>query len=321
MSRYKKIDVRIYSDAAFRALSRPKPNGQTLFMFCLTGPFTTVIPGVFSGGAAAMAERLGWSLDGFREAFREVSGEAIERGCRKALVKADWAEHLVWVPNAIKYNIPESPNVIRSWGTVWDELPECALKVEAYQRLKAFLNDYSEAFGKAFVETCAEPSVKPSGKASPNQEQEQEQEQEEEGEKAAVPAAPPASVHGVPETRATAPWVIERWNAIAGVEPLQMKYYTPHAGVGKKLATRLNERKSKAWWEGFFGMVQQSTWLVEEFHPCLDWALGEKNIQKILQGNYLKTVQSKPKSAFGKILADLHDASGMPDTLATGGTA
>jgi hypothetical protein len=111
------------------------------------------------------------------------------------------------------------------------------------------------------------------------------------------------------DTRATPEWVIDRWNAIPGVEPLQLKYYTPHAGVGKKLTTRLSERKSKAWWEGFFDRVQQSTWLLDEYHPCLDWALGPQNMQKILQGNYVKTVKAKPKTAFGKLMHELGEAS------------
>ena len=180
MSRYRKISIRIWNDEAFRKLSRPQPNGQSLFHFCLFGPFTTIIPGVFSAGEGAMAERLGWPLKAFREAFREVFGEDPKGGRTKPLVKADWKAHLVYVPNAIKYNIPESPNVIKSWADTWDELPECQLKVEAYQHLKAFLQAYSKAFAEAFLKACPEPSLKASWKPSPNQEQEQEQEEERE---------------------------------------------------------------------------------------------------------------------------------------------
>jgi hypothetical protein len=254
-----------------------------------------------------MAERLGWPLEGFREAFREVSGQAFQRGCVKPLVRADWKAHLVWVPKAIKYNMPQSPNVIRSWAGAWDELPECPLKVEAHQTLEGYLEGYSKAFGKAFADACRSPSGKASAKLSekPSSNQEQEQEQEQEQDKKNEDSPLPPAVNGMPITKATAHWVIERWNAIPGVEPLQLKYYNPHAGVGKKLATRLSERKSKAWWDGFFARVRESSWLVEEFHPCLDWALGPQNMQKILQGNYVKTVKSKPKTAFGQILHEL----------------
>ena len=84
----------------------PAPCGQSLFVYLLTGPHTTNIPGLFSAGEAGLAEALGWPLKGFREAF----GEA----CRKPLVKADWKARLCWIPNAIKFNKPESPNVVRS---------------------------------------------------------------------------------------------------------------------------------------------------------------------------------------------------------------
>lgn len=158
--RYSKVFRRMWNDAKFRRLSGPEANAQTLWLRLLTGPELTNIPGVFVGGEAALAEALGWDLEGFRKAFAEVF--------REGLVKADWKARLVWVPKAIHYNRPESPNVIRSWRTQWDELPECALKAEAYRHLKAFVEGLSEPFGRAFVEALPDPS--------PNQEQEQEQE-------------------------------------------------------------------------------------------------------------------------------------------------
>ena len=120
-------------------------------------------------------------MEGFREAFAEAF--------REGIVKADWKARLVWVPNVIRHNPPESPNVVRSWRVAWDELPECKLKTEAYKTLKAFLEAFGEAFAKAFGEACPHPS--------PNQEQEQEQEQEEEDLAGAV--APPAA--GAPKPK------------------------------------------------------------------------------------------------------------------------
>jgi hypothetical protein len=149
------------------------------------------------------------------------------------------------------------------------------------------------------------------------QEHDQDQDQEQDKKNEDFPL-PPSAVNGA-DTRATPEWVIARWNAIPGVEPLQLKHYTPHAGVGKKLTTRLSERKSKAWWEGFFDRVQQSTWLLDEYHPCLDWALGPQNMQKILQGNYVKTVKAKPKTAFGKLMHELGEASTESQAYTTEG--
>ena len=159
MSRYRKIDTRMWGDVRFRELSSPDPSGKYLWMFLLTGPQTSNIPGLFRAGEMALAEELGWSLEGFRKAFAEPLS--------KGLVKADWNARVVWVPNAIKYNLPENPNVVKSWSSTWDEIPECALKIEAYERLKAFTEGLGEGFGKAFVKGCA--------KGMANQEQEQEQ--------------------------------------------------------------------------------------------------------------------------------------------------
>ena len=111
------------------------------------------------------------------------------------MVKVDWEARLVWLPQAKKYNRPESPNVVRSWRDHWDNVPECALKVEAYHALKAFTEGLGEAFAKAFAEACAHPS--------PNQEQEQEQEYSPVGARpilgvAAAVAVPPAELTPAP---------------------------------------------------------------------------------------------------------------------------
>src|SRR5262249_18339886 len=102
---------------------------------------------------------------GFREAVREVLAQG--------MAEADFSARVVWIPRAIHYNAPESPNVVRSWAAYWDEIPEGSLKTKAYQQLKDFLEAFGKGFGQAFDQACD----KPSAKASSNQEQEQEQEQ------------------------------------------------------------------------------------------------------------------------------------------------
>lgn len=173
MARYRKIDVRMWGDAKFRSLTPPQPCGQALWWYLLTNPNTTSVPGLYRAGESQIAEELGWPLEGFREAFREVSGQG--------LVEADWDARLVWIPGAMRYHVPESPNVVKSWATPWDEMPECELKAKAFQLLKAFTEGLGEAFREAFAKACGKafgkPSGKPFGKPLANQEQEQEQEQ------------------------------------------------------------------------------------------------------------------------------------------------
>ena len=163
MARFRKVDIRMWRDARFRRLSAAPPNAQTLWIHLLVGPQTGAIPGLYSARAAGMADVLGWPLKGFREAFQEVY--------REGMAKADWDAGLVWIPKAIKFNPPASPNVIVSWRCDWDELPECDLKSDAYSSIydhvrKSFSNPFLKAFEKAIGKPCR------------NQEQEQEQEQE-----------------------------------------------------------------------------------------------------------------------------------------------
>lgn len=159
MARFSKVTRRMWGDAGFKALTAAPPNGQTLWLRLLTGPELTTIPGLFQAWEAGLAQSLGWPLEGFRKAFGEVF--------REGLAKADWKAGLVWVPNAIRHNEPESPNVVRSWRRTWEELPESPVKDEAFHVLKAFAEAKGEGFAKAFAEGCRQPS--------PNQEQEQEQ--------------------------------------------------------------------------------------------------------------------------------------------------
>lgn len=172
--RYRKVEVRTWGDEKFRALTPIPACGQGLWLYLITGPHTGPIPGLFRAGRAGMAEDLNWELEAFDEAF----GEAFAQG----MVEADFKARVVWVPNAIKHNRPESPNVVRSWSSEFDLIPECDLKRQAFDSLKASIHALGEAFAKAFDESFAKPSgkpsVKPLPKAMPNQEQEQEQEQE-----------------------------------------------------------------------------------------------------------------------------------------------
>ncbi len=125
-----------------------------------------------------MAEELDWDMEAFDKAFLEVSDHG--------MAKADFKARLVWLPNALKHNKPESPNVVRSWRVEMDLLPECDLKNEAIERIREYLETIGPSYVSAFDEVVSahakkpstKPLAKPSKKAMPNQEQEQEQEQE-----------------------------------------------------------------------------------------------------------------------------------------------
>lgn len=160
MSKYRKIDVRIWNDAKFRDLSH---NAKLVFFFLLTHPNMTAL-GAMRSTLSGLAEELDFELEVFREAFREAFA--------KGMVKHDSKACLIALPNFIKYNQPESPNVVKAWVNSLDLLPECDLKNDVISLSANALKGYS----KAFREALPEAFLKTYPKSMPNQEQEQEQE-------------------------------------------------------------------------------------------------------------------------------------------------
>jgi hypothetical protein len=168
--RYSKIHRRMWNDEKFRKLSKPQPCGQALWFRFLCGPELGPIPGLFSAREPGLADAMGWDLKPFRQSFGELSG--------LGLAEADWEAGLVWVSNAIKYNEPANPNVVKSWADAWAELPECSLKTKAFTAICDYLKERGESFLSEFRNHCPNHSAN----HCPNQEQDQEQEQEQEQE-------------------------------------------------------------------------------------------------------------------------------------------
>ncbi|MDY0227243.1 MAG: hypothetical protein RBR38_10480 [Desulfomicrobium apsheronum] len=158
MAKYRKVDPRIWNDAKFMGLSDA---GKLALFFVLTHPNMTAV-GAMRHTIPGMAAELGWSSEAFREAFRE--------GCAKGIVKHDERASFVWLPNFIKYNQPESPNVVKAWFSALDLLPECQMRNELIQHVKDFLKGFAKGFQEGFAEATP--------KSMPNQEQEQEQKEE-----------------------------------------------------------------------------------------------------------------------------------------------
>ena len=91
-NRYSRVSRRMWRDEKFRGLSSPKPCARYLWMFLLTGPHCTAIPGLFVLGEASMGEELGWSASATRSAMEEIE--------RAGLIRVDRSTRLVWLPNA-----------------------------------------------------------------------------------------------------------------------------------------------------------------------------------------------------------------------------
>lgn len=165
-SPFRKVSIGTWADRKVMNLSPLEPSGQAMFIMLLIGPQTTNVPGVQPVGRMAFAEILGWEPEALDKAFREV----FEQG----LAKADWNARFVFVPKSIQHNLPQSPNVVKSWASTWARVPDCDLKREAWHTIFQALSALGKSFADAFKTACPlglddddpKPSGKPSGKPS-----------------------------------------------------------------------------------------------------------------------------------------------------------
>ncbi|WP_437279323.1 hypothetical protein WME90_01845 [Sorangium sp. So ce375] len=173
--RYRIVWVSLWGDEKFRRL---QDDGKLLWLYLLTGPVVTTLPGLFAAGRAQLAEALRWSVERFDDAFAELE--------RARMATADWDAQVVFLPNAIKHNAPPNPNTVLSYRAYWDEIPECALKIAGLEPIIAHLMTCPESFRDAFARTFADvplPFPERFANGSANQEQDQDQDQDQDQEK------------------------------------------------------------------------------------------------------------------------------------------
>ena len=137
--RYRKISSRIWCDAKFMSLS---DDAQLLFLFVLTHPHMTSV-GAMRSSIQGLAAEKNWAVERVAKGFGELF--------RKGLLIACERVNLIVAPNFIKHNQPENPNVVKAWRSVFDELPECTLLYEHFQRVIDFLKGFAEPFAEPFL--------------------------------------------------------------------------------------------------------------------------------------------------------------------------
>ena len=138
-------------------------DGKLLFLCLLTHPSLTVL-GAMRGRPEVFGLELRWVAERVSTGFREL--------LRQGLVEYDETGGLVALPKFFHYNRPENPNVVKSWASAMDLLPECALKNTVVARLERVTETLGQGFLKAFRQSFLERIEN----GMPNQEQEQEQE-------------------------------------------------------------------------------------------------------------------------------------------------
>jgi hypothetical protein len=292
VERYRKIKVKMWGDEKFRRLSAPKPSGQFLWVHLLTGPHTTAIPGLSSIGEAGLAEQLGWSLQAFRACWKEVAGQA--------LAQADWQARVVFLPNGIAHNEPESPSVVKSWvAQHLGLIPECPLKQLAIYTIGKHLSTMGAAWAAAWVAgwesawSPDSPPVSSTGCASS-------------GAGAGAGTGERDKEKGQPDGQAdgqAASWpspqlLIEKYNRETPDECPSVKSISP--GRIKKAKAYLTMFPSEEWWTEVFLQFHRSRYLRgltngTQEHPAIardfDWLLSKghdqtENAVKVHDGRY-----------------------------------
>jgi len=155
MSFYVNVHRLIWNDDKFPFVT---DDCQLVFFHLLTTPMGTQF-GLFKAGIAGLAEDKRWGI----ERYRKAMNEAIKNG----FVEYDQKSLLVRIPHFLDYNRPNNPNVLKSWGRVFNGLPSGELKFQHYQQLKDFAEGLPKAFSKAFKEAFKEITSEAPVKALP----------------------------------------------------------------------------------------------------------------------------------------------------------
>lgn len=122
-----------------------------IYFHLLTTPMSTQF-GLFKGTIAGLAAEKRWPEERYRESFEE--------SLRRGFVKYDEKHQLIWLVCYFDHNKPHNPNIIRSWGEEYQELPDCSLKDEFYQFFDSYLKEPREGFKESFRESFRESFIK-----------------------------------------------------------------------------------------------------------------------------------------------------------------
>lgn len=132
MATYAKIYNTMFEDEKIASLP---PLTQHLLVRILCHPHITRL-GTLRFGPSALAEGLGWDED----MVSDMISDMISKGVLKRSVKPA----LLWVPDYLIYNEPNSYKVVLGWVGSFDLIPKCPLKIEIIEFTKTFIATTSE---------------------------------------------------------------------------------------------------------------------------------------------------------------------------------
>lgn len=318
--RYRKISVCIWNDAKFMALSN---DAKLIVFFMLTHPDLTQL-GALRANVPGLACELCMDLETFTKGFQEVLTQGI--------VKHD-GKLLFWFPNFLRYNLPESPNVVKSWHYGYMELPESELRTDILVGVKALVDGLSQGFREAFLKTFAEELAQ----ASLNQRTESREQREDNTyvkspdesesdsgvhiESEPEPISKPEAVKGKTKAQEEEAFffdVAALYNAILVDEQPEGRKLTKLTKLTDKRKKLIRARmKSDAefhdlgGWETYFTRVHCCPYLMGEVNSWsadFEWLLNVNNMLKVQEGKYLE------KQGKGKAQKQQGKASGVTET-------
>lgn len=314
---HRRVSPRVWSSADFRSLSTL---GQMLWLYLLTSPRTTPIPGLLLGaGSGSIRDdlRKDWTTS---DVERLMAEELEPRG----MVRWSCDAQIVWLPGALRRpeNYPANHNVVAGWANTWDLIPDCTLKAEIWAALDAYTRARSPSIHEMFTERCPRPSAplegEPAGThppgpplGNPSCEPSGEPFMERSGEPfrgpfevigsgaregegareghAAEPAAQLTLASG-PAVNVQAQAITEIWNKCAKGTPLRL-VTTLNDERRKKIRARRKPDRDRAWWEAYFSRIANSEFCCGDSEKgwiaTFDWAVkSEANVTKVLEGHY-----------------------------------
>jgi hypothetical protein len=166
IGRWRRVYSNDWHDAAFQGLSDAE---RVVWFYLKTGPQSTSV-GIFRVSAAVAVEDIGnLTATEFQHRLDVV--------VRAFGWRYDMATRVLWIPNWLAENPPQSPNVAKSYRKLLANLPDCDLKAEAAlsigRQLKDFPQAFLEAFGKDFAKAFPQPKSKTESLPEPQTESNQ----------------------------------------------------------------------------------------------------------------------------------------------------
>ena len=138
--RYRKVHTHIWNQEGFASLSN---EAKLSYFYIITHPNMTSL-GAMRGSIRGVSSEL------------SVKVQSVEELLDKHLICPCPTTSTIYVRDFVKWQSPESPNVVKAWGKSMHLIPEGNLKREAIADAKAYVEGLTKAFQVAFTKAFEE---------------------------------------------------------------------------------------------------------------------------------------------------------------------